>query len=54
MLFPGQIYLELNYANRNGKAAFDVDLLRLCARHGADVLERRGIVQWQLDAPVAL
>jgi hypothetical protein len=54
MIFPGRIYIELNYATRDGRAVFDVDLLQLCAGYGAEVSERRGIINWKLDAPIAL
>lgn len=52
--FPGRIHLGLNYIIRNGEATFDLDLMRYCAAHGADVTERAGIIDWKLSAPITL
>ena len=52
--FPGRIHLGLNYIVRNGEATFDLDLMRYCAAHGADVNERAGIIDWKLPARIAL
>jgi hypothetical protein len=52
--FPARIYIYLNFQTHDGAGSFDLELLRLCARHGADANERRGTIDWKLDAPVTV
>jgi SAM-dependent methyltransferase len=52
--FPGRIHVVLNCEMRGGEAVHNVELMRLCARHGADANERRGIIDWKLEGPVTL
>ena len=52
--FPGRIHLALNRISHNTNVTFDLDLMRYCAAHGADVNERAGIIDWKLSAPIAL
>jgi len=50
--FPGRIYIDLNCEQRDGRGVYNVELMRLCAQHGADVNERRGLIDWKFDAPI--
>jgi len=52
--YPARIYIALNYETRDGKGVFNEPLMRLCAAHGADVIEKRGVIDWKLDAPTLL
>ena len=54
LTFPGRVYIALNHEVRDGQGVFNVELMRLCAAHGAQVVERRGIIDWRMDAPVAI
>jgi SAM-dependent methyltransferase len=49
--YPARIYLDLNCEHRDGKGVYNLELLRLCAANGAHSDERRGIIDWRLDAP---
>jgi SAM-dependent methyltransferase len=52
--YPAQIHIQLNYQQRQGGVVFDLELLRLCTKHGAEVSERSGIIDWKLDQPISL
>jgi hypothetical protein len=52
--YPAQIHIQLNYQHRKEGVMFDLELLRLCAKHGAEVSERSGIIDWKLTEPVTL